>query len=318
MSTTTLKAGFKRLPLTADGKLIERSYQLKCPRNQVIISFPKTGKTDNMVGVKNFLIGDCEKGTRHFEGTNRVNLVRYFGKEAIVKLKSGAFIYAGIYEIVKELYRANRMEEFNLLIDQLEDDFTGEVYGKIVKLINEIPFPIFAIDPLTSFMPLIYSTALAEYNEDVSEDKKKMDIKRVDKYGGTRFIRQALLDTKAYIEEFAAPFIIYTGHCKLTKSVIEKDDHELGTVDLNLEGQLATIFTAHAEAVAILHRNKDGVFLDYSKKGDSDTAGRPRHLGGRVIKIADLHTYAEDDNEEQYLKEKGKTYWQKIYPELTF
>lgn len=317
--TTEIILPYKRLPLTPEGKIIERKKRiLRSPRTQVIISFPKSGKTDSMIDQPKFFIGDCEGGTDKFEGINYTDLNKFSGDQPYAITKSGSYIPAGLYEVCQELYRANNMKAFNKAYEQYHDTKSEEDYDIMMGLIEAMPFPVFVVDTITSFMKMVYSAALAEYNAGVDATRQKTDIRRADNFGGTQFIRRKVEDIKAFIERSAAPFIIYNGHIKMRKSVLSKTEEEISTVDMALEGQLPLIFTHTADAVCIFFRNEDGCYLDYTKKSDSDTDARPRHLGNRIIKISELHQFGTDENEEQYLIEKGKTYWNKIYPDLEF
>jgi hypothetical protein len=320
MSTTetTPAFQFKRLPIGDSGQLIKTSALLKSPRSLIIISAPKSGKTDQMMDVPKFYIGDCEDGTVSFEGNNYTDLKRYESDSPFYATKSGAFIPAGLYETCTELNKANNMKKFNMLYEQLKLTKSPKVYEEIVALINDMPFPIFSIDTLTSFMKLIYESALAEYNSALDQSKWKADIKRADQYGGAQYIRRALEDVKSFIERNAAPFIIYNGHIKMKKSVLKKSDEEISTVDIALEGVLPTIFSSSASAVSVFYRDDKGCFLDFRKREDSDVDARPRHLGNRLIKIAELHEYGVNEEGETILLKKGKTYWERIYPEINF
>lgn len=317
--TTDVLLPYERLPLTPEGKPIDRSKKiLNSPRTQVIISFPKSGKTDSMINQPGFFIGDCEGGTDKFEGINYTDLTRHLGEHAYAATKSGALIPAGLYEVCQELYRANNMKAFNKSYERFTNTKSEKDYESMMQMIHAMPFPIFVVDTITSFMKLVYSTALVEYNSTVDSSKQKTDIRKADNFGGTQFIRRKVEEIKAFIEKSAAPFIIYNGHIKMRKSVLSKTEEEISTVDMALEGQLPLIFTHSAEAVCVFTRNEQGCFLDYTKKGDSDMDARPRHLGNRILKISELHKFGVNEKEEQYLMEKGKTYWDRIYPELKF
>lgn len=319
-ATVTASKPYRRLPLTPDNQLIDsKKVILQSPRSQVIMSFPKNGKTDQMIGWPKFFIGDTEEGTDKYEGNNCTNLRRPLGTDLFVKTKNDIFIPAGIYETVQELSRANQMARFNKMYEQFAESRDPTLYNELVNFINEMPFPIFAFDTLTKGMDLLYDAALAEYNDSLSDPTKiKHDIHKVDNYGGSKYIRQKVLQVKAFIERHAAPFIIYCGHVKQRKAVLQKGDEEISVPDLALEGQLPLIFTHSAEAVAIFIRNENGCYLDYRKKSEDDIDARPRHLANRLIKIADLHKYEVNQNDIQFLVEKGKVYWERIYPEIKF
>jgi hypothetical protein len=317
--TTEVVLPYKRLPLTPEGKIIERRKKiLKSPRTQVIISFPKSGKTDSMIDQPKFFIGDCEGGTDKFEGINYTDLTKSVTEQSYAVTKGGSFIPSGLYEVCQELYRANNMKAFNKAYERFNDSKSEEDYAEMMELINVMPFPVFVVDTITSFMKMVYHAALAVYNANVDPTRQKTDIRKADNFGGTQFIRRKVEDIKAFIEKSAAPFIIYNGHIKMRKSVLSKTEEEISTVDMALEGQLPLIFTHTADAVCIFYRNEEGCFLDYTKKNDSDTDARPRHLGNRILKISELHQFGMNEQEEQYLIQKGKTYWNRIYPELQF
>lgn len=306
---------FKKLPLDEKGKIIEAGEFIQSPRNMVIISFPKMGKTETFVNVPNILIGDCQGGTDYFKANNVVNLTTYEGDAAHTKLKTGGFVPTGIYQTVLELRRANKMGEYNKLYTQFTEargKERTELHKKLIEMIQAMPFPIFVIDPLTALQELLKESALMDYNTQMG--KQKTSIKRVDEYGGSQYIRRTVLDTKEFIENNAAPFIIYTGHVKEKKRVLTKSADEISAADMDLEGTLGTIFTQHADAVAIFYRDEKGCFLDFQNKEEAPFDSRPQHLASRIIKIADLH---ERDTQGNVVK-RGSKHWDIVYPELKF
>jgi hypothetical protein len=124
------------------------------------------------------------------------------------------------------------------------------------------------------------------------------------------------MGNKRFIERSAAPFIIYTGHIKEKKKVlVNKSQDSISVADMDLEGTLSTIFTQDSDANAIFYRDKKGCWLDFIKKDEeTDFDSRPPHLANKKILIADLHEFDKEGN----IIKKGKTYWDKIYPELKF
>ena len=194
------------------------------------------------------------------------------------------------------------------LNSKLDEKEREVVFNEMIALINDMPFPIFAVDTVTFLQDLNLKASLAEYNHRFS--KERTDIKKVDDYGGVQYIRNNFNGIKQFIEMNAAPFRIWTGHIKEKKKVLKKGQEDISAVDMALDGLLPTIFTARASAVSIFYRNEDNeCFLDFKKKEESDLGSRPMHLSNKVIKIADPLKEGE---------EFPKTFWSKIYPELKF
>jgi hypothetical protein len=312
MSKTIVE--FKKLPLGKDGELLPVGKRLISPRNFVLISFPKSGKTETMCNIPNLLLGDPQGGTDYYQASNVVNLLTYDGSESFKVIKDGTHVPMGLFQTVDELRTVNDMPEYwnlyNAFIEARGEE-SDKLYDKLMNHILKMKFPIFAIDPITAMQPMFHEAALADYNKQFN--KTKSSIKRVDEYGGSQYIRRTILGITGFIERNAAPFIIYTGHIKEKKKVIEKGEDNVSVADMDFEGTFSTIFTQRSDANAIFFRDKEGCWLDFVKRdSDTDFDSRPPHLANRKVKIADVHTFDKEGNVTQ----KGKTYWNKVYPEL--
>lgn len=309
---------YKKLPLDERGNLFPPEKCLISPRNLVIISFPKSGKTETLVNQKNILIGDSQGGTDYFKAQNVANLLSYDGEEPFEVIKDGTFVPSGIYQTVAELNEVNNMSKYWQLYNAFKDARGKErekLYDEVLECILAMKFPVFAVDPITSMQKLFHDAALADYVNQFKPKQPKSSIKRVDEYGGSQYIRRTILGITAFIEKNAAPFILYTGHIKEKKKVLNKGDEDISVADMDFEGTMSTIFTQKSDANAIFYRDKNGCFLDFMKKDENtDFDSRPPHLANKKIKIADIHEF---DNEGNVTK-KGKTYWERIYPELKF
>jgi hypothetical protein len=302
---------FRKLPLDENGKLLENNFCIESPESLIIISFPKTGKTLSMINKPNFLIGDSEKGTSYFKPKNYVNLLTFGGNEEFVKLKSGTYVPAGLFQTVDELNKANRMKEYWELKQKLEDAVVADqeaVYKDLLAHIKGMPFPIFVGDTVTSLQDLNLKAALREYN-DRFPTKTKTDIKKADDFGGVGYIRANFTGIKNFVENNAAPFKVWNGHIKEKKKILRKTQDEVSAVDMALDGIVPTLFTAKADAVCTFTRDDNGCYLDFKKKEESDLGSRPYHLSNKRIKIAEPLKEGE-----MY----PKTYWERIYPELSF
>ncbi len=306
---------FLKLPLTKEGKLIEGKFALKSPRNLVFISQKKTGKTLSAANQFKILILDCEGGTKDFgfPVNNKVDITKYHGEEGFKKTNKFGYLPMGLFQTVDELRKANDMDTYWKLFNDLDDKADEKSYTALLEHINKMPFPIVMIDTITTFIELSNQAALEEYNSKVKPESRKSDIKRVDEYGGVRMIRAKFDEVKRFIEHNAAPFILYSGHIAEKKKVFKKSEDDISTVDIDLEGVLSKIFTVKSTAVGIFLRNNEGCFIDFTKKDESDIGNRTAHLSNKLVKIAD-YISSED-------LEKGKTpktYWSTIYPEIVF
>jgi hypothetical protein len=312
---TIKKPEFKRLPLDSNGKLIKKGPLLKSPTNLLIVKYPKSGGTLSLCNVPKVLIADAERGTKYFNADNVTNLLDEDVADKYVETKKYGWIPQTLFDLVTELDKANNMTEYWKMYTAMEKERDPQVrkkmYEDLVVFINNMPFPILAIDTITSVTELSNKAALYEYNQNVRNPK--VDIKKVDDYGGVKYIRNKFSEIKAFIEQNAAPFIQFHGHVGQKKKVMKKDDEDITALDIALEGLMSTTFTSKADAVATFYRNENGCFLDFSKKEETDLGSRPTHLANKVIKIADL--VSDKDLEAGLLP---KSYWQEIYPEIKF
>jgi hypothetical protein len=305
---------YKRLPLNNEGKLLNLgNIRIKSPQNLVIISYPKSGKTLSMVNVPKILIIDVEKGTDYFDANNKATLFDETVEGTFELTKKYGYIPKTIYDLISELYIANNMKNYweKRAIFDSERDLVAkqQEYEELLRIINEMPFPIVVIDTIPSLIDISNNAALFEYNKAMKPDHQKADIKRVDEYGGVNFIRRKFTEIKNFIEQNAAPFIVYNGHIALNKKKLKKEDDEISVLDIALEGVLSTIFTIRADSVATFYRNEKGAYLDFLKKDETALGTRASHLSNKLIKIADIIKPGET---------QPVTYWAEIFPEINF
>lgn len=317
MSETTEKRTYNRLPLNEKGELIKNNFGILSPRNMVIVKYPKSGSTFTMCDVPKFLIADSEGGTNYFKPNNKVLLFDEEVKNQFVKTTSYGYIPKAIFDLVDELYHVNKMEQFFKLKNELEkerDPKKGEyLYNQIKELINHIPFPIFALDTITSTTDLSNDAALYEWKKNFPNAKDKETIKKVDDFGGVQYIRRKFAEIKSFIENNAAPFIQYHGHVGTRKKTLKKNDEDINALDIALDGVQSIIFTSKADSVATFYRDAKGCWLDFGKKEETDLGTRPTHLANAKIKIADILS-----DEDIRAGKRPKTYWSIIYPEIDF
>lgn len=265
------------------------------------------------MNVPKMLIIDAERGTDYFPVNNKADLLDEAVEGMFEPTKKYGYIPKTIYDLVTELYQANGMKDYWELRNKFDIERNLEtkekMYQELLVQINKMPFPICIVDTITSLVNISNSAALYEYNLSVKPVSQISDIKRADEYGGVRMIRRKFDEIKRFIEQNAAPFLVYNGHIGLKKKILRKEEEEVSVLDIALEGVLSTIFTIKADSVATFYRNEKGCYLDFLKKEETALGSRPFHLSNKLIKIADLLK----DGEIQ-----PKTYWSAIFPEIKF
>ncbi len=204
---------FKKLPIDEKGNLLPSEKCLLSPRNLVIISYPKSGKSETLCNQKNILIGDTQGGTDYFLAQNVANLLTYEGDEKFKQINDGTMIPMGIFQTVDELNKLNKMKAYWEIYTSFKDargDQRLRLYDELMEHILSMKFPIFAVDPITDLQNTLHEAALADYINQFHPKVPKSSIKRVDEYGGSQYIRRTILGLKNFIEKNAAPFILYT------------------------------------------------------------------------------------------------------------
>lgn len=309
---------FKKLPLNDDGSLIKNGFNIKSPRQLVIVKYPKSGSTLACGNVPKILIADSEHGTDTFELDNVANLIDPDVEGKFKETKQFGWIPQTLHEMVSELYIANKMKEFWILYNLLQEErnltIKEKYYNQLIELFDKMPFPIVNMDTITALVGISNQAALYEYNLKMKPENRKIDIKKADDYGGVRFIRSKFNEVKRFIEQMAAPFIIYSGHVGLKKKVLSKSEEDVNALDIALEGVLSVIFTSQANAVCTFKRESTGCYLDFLKQDESDLGSRNLHLSNRKLKIV------ESASDEDMLNHVFplKHHWDIVYPEISF
>lgn len=86
--------------------------------------------------------------------------------------------------------------------------------------------------------------------------------------------------------------------------MIEKDGKEIASMELDLTGKLARIMCSKVDAIGLVYREKDKVYVNFDGGGDSVVEARAEHLAGQKILLTE--------------KVDGKivAHWDNIFKEL--
>lgn len=308
-----------------------------CPTAMLIMAKPKTGKTTLVLDQPKMAVYQFDNEASKTETTNMVDMRLYkkISKETIEKITIGKgkltlspkfyvtdklnnlgyHIPPSIYDLAVEA--SEEMKEYKLRVRALnnaraledQDAYDQALVELRSYVTDRMTCPIAVIDNLTSIMDEVLLCALSNYYHNNEKAAKKRSIKEIDIYGGVRFIREALKDIANFIYENIAPVVVFIGHTD--PKITNKDNVEMVSRDLMLEGKLGDLFTTAVDTVCILDKKPgDGMWLMFNKSTEDQSLGsRSHYLDGKEIKIADWMepgTHPKD----------VKRYWNRVFPDI--
>lgn len=219
---------------------------IKSPKNLIIFSKPKTGKTTLLSKLPNCLILDLEDGTDYVDA-----------------LKIKATSIKDIIEIGKQIKLAGRPYEF-IAIDT-------------VTALEEMCIP---------YAEELYSRSPMGKNwfTPVEGGKAKYgNILNMPDGAGYKWLRDGFDKIMKYIETWA-PKIIIAGHVKDTK--LEKAGAEFTSADLDLTGKIKRTTASDSDAIGYMYRKGYDTVLSFKSSDEISCGARPDHLRGKEIVIA--------------------------------
>lgn len=227
------------------------------PKNLIIFSQPKTGKTELLAGLDNNLILDMEDGT-DFVDAMKVKIKSIEDIKAVGrKIKEAGYPYA--YVTVDT-------------VTALED--MCKPYAEILYARTPMGKNWFKKDKDGKLDP---ASGKRQYGE----------ITSLPNGAGYTYLRQAFTNIIEHIKTFA-PRTILLGHVKDT--VLEKNGAEVNSSDLDLTGKIKRIAASQSDAIGYLYRSKDGKtnVLSFKTTGDVTCGARPAHLRNQEITISEM------------------------------
>jgi hypothetical protein len=232
------------------------SAETKSPKNLIIFSKPKVGKTSMIAELPNCLILDLEGGSDYVDA---------------IKLKATSV--EEIKEIAKAIIEAGKPYDYiavdtitaleTMCIKEAERMYMSTPIGKgwIMKT------PDGKID--TESAKLKYGTVL--------------NLPNGQGYG---YLRDAVVKTIELIKQLA-PRVILLGHVK--DSQIETKGTEVSSMDLDLTGKIKRIVSSNSDAIGYLYRKGNENILTFKTKDDVACGARPVHLRNQEIVLSSLN-----------------------------
>jgi len=227
------------------------------PKNLIIFSQPKVGKTSLLAGLENNLILDMEDGT-DFVDVMRLKVKTIDDIKKIgVKIKEAGYPYDYITVDTITALETICLPYAEILYARTPMGKNWFKKDQAGKLVNE------------------------------SGKKQYGEITSLPNGAGYTYLRQAFTNIIEHIKTFA-PRIILLGHVKDTQ--LEKDGVEVSSSDLDLTGKIKRITASQSDAIGYLYRHKDGKsnILSFKTTGDISCGARPSHLRNKEITISEM------------------------------
>jgi len=230
----------------------------KSPKNLIIFSAPKVGKTELLAGLDNNLILDME------DGSDFVDAIK-------MKVKS----VGDIKKVGVAIKEAGYPYDY-VTIDTITALETICVpYAEILYARTPMGKNWFKKDPVSGKLAL--ESGKSQYG----------DILGLPNGAGYKYLRQAFTNIVEHIKTFA-PRLIQLGHVKDVQ--LEKSGVEVSSSDLDLTGKIKRIAASQSDAIGFLYRHKDGNknILSFKTTGEIACGARPTHLSNKEIVISEM------------------------------
>lgn len=260
----------------------------KDPRVMIVYSPPKVGKTTLFSTLPNNLILDLESGTD--------------------------FVECMAMKIIGIVPPKNEDEEKKKNRIEVEKQYYLTEAGQAIVLAGK-PYDFITVDTITILEDLVLPLANEKYrnspmgaNWGLLPDKKTIDptadVKALARGAGYYYLRLAFDEILNKIYKLANN-IILIGHMK--NSIVDKNGEEVTSKELSLTGKIKEITCANADAIGYMYRGSNNELLISFKGSEEVLCGaRPKHLRGKIIKIADY---------DEKIDSLINIQWDLIYPD---
>jgi len=225
------------------------------PKNLIIFSKPKVGKTSLLAELEDALLIDME------EGSDFVDALK-------IKAKSWSDIKAIGAEIRKQ----------------------GNPYKYIVldtiTALEEICIPYAEV--LYSKKPMGKNWFKKAASGKLAADSGKAqygNILNLPNGAGYAFLREAMTKIIDYVKTLA-PRIILVGHIK--DVMLEKKGAEFTSSDLDLTGKIKRILSSQSDAIGYLYRKGNQNILSFATNDSVACGARPAHLRNQEIVVSEM------------------------------
>lgn len=227
----------------------------KSPKNLIIFSKPKVGKTSLLAELEDCLILDLEKGSDYVDAmkmsVGSVEEIKAIGEQ--IKKEDYPYKYIAVDTITA--------------LEEMCIPYAEKIYSKTSMGKNW--FKTDASGALTADSgKAIYGSILNMPNG-----------------AGYPYLRDAFTRVIEYVKGLA-PRVILVGHIK--DILLEKGGTDFNALDLDLTGKLKRITTSQSDAIGYLYRKGNKNVLSFKTSDEVSCGARPEHLRNKEVELSEL------------------------------
>lgn len=234
--------------------LVKTKAKLESPKNLIIFSKPKTGKTSAYAELPNNLILDFEDGSDYIEGM-------------VIKIET----LADLKEVGKQIKEAGYPYDFVTIdtitsLDKITIPYAEQLYSNTLPGKNW-----YKKNTDGTYAP---DSGKAKYG----------NIINMPEGAGYKWLWEAHTKVVEFIKGFA-PRLIQSGHIKDVN--LEKQSTVFASMELDLSGKLKRIVTSASDAIGYLYRKGNQNILSFKTTDDVACGARPEHLSNVEIILSE-------------------------------
>lgn len=230
--------------------------ETQSPKNLIIFSKPKVGKTSLIAELPNCLILDLESGSDYVDA---------------MKLKASSV--DEIKEIGQAILEAGKPYQY------IAVDTITALETMCIKEAEKM----YASTPMGSAWIKKNPDGSINYRDSLKT--KYGNVLNLPNGQGYGYLRDAIVKVIEYIKTLA-PRVILLGHVK--DALLESKGTEVSSMDLDLTGKIKRIVSSQSDAIGYLYRKGNQNILTFKTKDDVACGARPTHLRNQEIVVSEL------------------------------
>jgi hypothetical protein len=225
------------------------------PKNLIIFSKPKVGKSALLAGLNNCLLIDTEDGSDYIDA---------------MKVKASS------WEDIQKIGKAIRES------DHKYDYIAVDTITALESMCLPYAEVLYARQPIGKS----WFKKDKDGNLDVMSGKNMYgSIINLPNGQGYGYLRQAFFKIIDYIKQLC-PKVILIGHVK--DIVLDKDGSDVNSMDLDLTGKIKRIICSQSDAIGYLYRKGNQNILSFKTKDNVTCGARPSHLRNKEIVVSEM------------------------------